>query len=51
MSDTPKRSMFGRVFGGKAETSENPLDTELAAGEPTSIEAEEKAPETTAPFG
>ena len=51
MSDTPKRSMFGRMFGGKAETSENPLDTELAAGEPTSIEAEEKAPETTAPFG
>jgi fused signal recognition particle receptor len=51
MSDTPKRSMFGRMFGGKAETSEKPLDTELAAAEPASIEAEEKAPEKTAPFG
>ena len=51
MSDTPKRSMFGRMFGGKAETSEKPSDTELAAAEPASIEAEEKAPEKTAPFG
>jgi fused signal recognition particle receptor len=51
MSDTPKRSMFGRMFGGKAETSEKPLDTELAARKPASIEAEEKAPENTAPFG
>ena len=51
MSDTPKRSTFGRMFRGKAETSEKPLDTELAADEPTSIEAEEKASEKTAPFG
>jgi fused signal recognition particle receptor len=51
MSDTPKRSMFGRMFGGKAETSEKPLETELSAGERTSIEAEEKAPEKTAPVG
>ena len=51
MSDTPKRSVFGRMFGGKAETSEKPLDTELAAGEPASIEAEETAPEKTARLG
>jgi len=43
--------MFGRMFGGKAETSEKPSDTELAAAEPASIDAEEKAPEKTAPFG
>ncbi len=51
MSDTLKQSMFGRMFGGKAETPAKPLDAELAAGEPTSVEAEEKAPEKTTRFG
>jgi fused signal recognition particle receptor len=51
MSDTPKRSMFGRMFGGRAEMSEKPLDTELASSEPMSVEAEEKAPEQTTRFG
>lgn len=51
MSDTPKQSVFGRMFGGKAETPAKPLDAELAADEPTSVEAEEKAQEKTTRFG
>jgi len=39
------------MFGGRAEMSEKPLDTELASSEPMSVEAEEKAPEQTTRFG
>jgi fused signal recognition particle receptor len=50
MSDTPKQSMFGRMFGGKAKTSAKPQDTELAADETASVEAGE-ALEKTSRFG
>ncbi len=49
--ETPKLNVLGRMFGEKVETPAKQLDTELAADESTSVEAEKEAPEKTSRFG